>query len=157
MSYFTLPREEKLWNKFGIAGMDQFSMYASKRHFKTASTYDFDQISANTYPAYIPQIGDIVMSDYAKYIYEIVEVKEEIGMYLLSKQHVWELIVKPFKDEHISVPADVSATMPEMTKYANKSTDIYDTRTTVDTRKTSVVYQPKSNEKPSGNPFGSWG
>lgn len=156
MTFFTLPREEKLWNKFGIDGMDQFSMYASKRHFQTASTYNFDGTSAAAEDSYIPKMGDIIMSDYAKYVYEVVEVKEEIGMYLLSKQHVWELIVKPFRDEKIEVPGSISATMPEMIQHANKKTDIYDTTSNVDTRKVPVNYQPKPNEKPSNNPFAEW-
>lgn len=156
MAFFTLPREEKLWNKFGIAGMDQFSIFVSKRHFKIASRYNFDQTSANAYDSYIPQVGDIIMSDYAKYVYEIVEVKEEVGMYLLSKQHVWEFIVKPFRDERIVIPPDVSATMPEMTKYANRSTDIFDNRTIIDSKKDSIKYIPKPCEKDPQNPFGNW-
>jgi len=156
MGFYMLPREEKLWNKFGIAGMDQFSIYVAKRHYRTASTYDYEGISAGSYSSYIPQIGDIIMADYDKYIYEIVEVKEEVGMYLLSKQHVWELIVKPFRDEKISVPASISATMPEMLKYANLKTDIYNTSAAVDTAKVPVNYVPKRCELPNANPFGNW-
>ena len=156
MSYFTLPREERLWSKFGIEGMDQFSMYASKRHFRTASTYDYTKTSAGIYTPYIPKIGDIIMSDYAQYVYEIAEVKEEIGMYLLSKQHVWEFIVRPFRDEHIAVPADISATMPEMNRMTNKPQDIYDVRGQVNTRKVPVKYNPKPGELPNQNPFGNW-
>ena len=155
MANFTLPREEKLWNKFGIAGMDQFSMYSAKRHFKTASTFDYAQTSADVFPPYIPQIGDILMSDYAKYVYEIVEVKEEIGMYLLSKQHVWEFIVKPFKNENIGMSSDVSATMPEMARFVN-SPDIMNIKPEITAQKPNIIYQPKSCEKPNANPFGQW-
>jgi drug/metabolite transporter (DMT)-like permease len=34
MAFYTLPREEKLWNKFGIAGMDQFSRRESGNWFR---------------------------------------------------------------------------------------------------------------------------
>jgi hypothetical protein len=157
MAYFTLPREEKLFSKFGITGMDQFSMFTSKRHFQTASTYDYTGTSANAFPYYIPQQGDIIMSDYAKYVYEIVERKDGEGnaSYLLSKQHLWELIVKPFKDEHISVPND--GTMTEMQKYANKTTDIFDNTQDDNTKKTNIIYQPKPGELPNNNPMANWG
>jgi len=156
MVFYMLPREEKLWTKFGIDGMDQFSMYASKRHFRTASQYDWEGVSASAHDAYIPKIGDIIMADYNQFIYEVVEVKEEIGMYLLSKQHVWELIVKPFRDEKIEVPAELSGTMPEMESQVNRKSDRFDTNSNVDTRKVPIKYQPPSNEKPSNNPWANW-
>ena len=157
MSFFSLPREEKLWTKFGIDGMDQFSMFVSKRHFREASTYDYKQLSANTYASVIPRIGDIIMSDYAQYAYEITEVKEEVGMALLSKQHIWELIVKPFRDERIAVPSDVSATMPEMNAISNKPNDVMDITTNIDAKKPNIIYQPKPGELPGGNPFSNFG
>jgi hypothetical protein len=64
--------------------------------------------------------------------------------------------VRPFRDEHIAVPASISATMPEMTKMSNKPQDIYDVRGQVDTRKTPIKYAPKPGEMPNQNPFGNW-
>lgn len=96
MAYYELPPEDKVWNKFGIEGLDRFSLFISKRHFNCASQYGGNSI-------YIPKMADIIMADYNRYIYEITEVKEESGMFLQSKQYVWELIVKPFQDEQISM------------------------------------------------------
>ena len=33
MSSFQLPKENKIWDKFGIGGINDFSMYISKKHF----------------------------------------------------------------------------------------------------------------------------
>lgn len=155
MSFFNLPREEKLWTKFGIEGMDNFSMFVSKMHFKEASKYDADQVDTE-YPSYIPKQGDVIASEYNKYIYEIVEVKEEIGMYLLSKQHVWELIVKPFKDELIALDPATSATMTYIKDYTNKDSDVFDLSNTVDNKKPDVLYDPKPSECNPDDPFAGW-
>jgi len=96
MGFYQLPKEEKLWTKFGIEGMDQFSIFISKRHFDTASQYD-DTQTTQSFSAYIPCVGDVINANYNNYFYEIVDIKEEAGMYLMSKQHVWELMVKPLR------------------------------------------------------------
>ena len=120
MGWYQLPREEKLWAKFGIVGMDQFSVLVSKRHFKVASQFDFAVNDPIGYGEYIPKIGDIMLAQYNGYLYEIVDIKEETGMQLLSKQHIWEFIVKPYKDEHLSLSASTSATIGYIAPYVNK-------------------------------------
>jgi len=155
MSFFNLPREEKLWTKFGIQGMDNFSMFVSKLHFKEASRYNPSQTYTG-YSSYIPKQGDVIASEYNKYIYEIVEVKEEIGMYLLSKQHVWELIVKPFKDELIALDPSTSATMTYIKDYTNKETDVFDVKDDVNDKKSDIIYDPKPSECEPDDPFGGW-
>ena len=158
--YYMLPREEKMWSKFGIQGVDTFSMYISKLHFRDTSTIGMNEVAGDigqgTYNSYIPQIGDIIRSEYNNYIYEITEVKEEIGMFLLSKQHIWELIVKTYKDEHISLSATTSAGMAEISAVTNKSSDMFNISSVIDTKKVPIKYVSKNFEKPSNDPYAGW-
>jgi len=152
MGYYSLPREDKLWSKFGIDGMDTFSIFVSKLHLSGASTYDFSGTSA-MYDSHIPIIGDVVKSVYNNYLYQITEVKEEVGMFLLSKQHVWEFIVKPYFDEHISLSADTSATMIEMSAFTDRQTDIFNVTSAVDAKKPPILYVPKATELNAQDPW----
>jgi len=154
MGSFRLPREEKLWTKFGIEGMDQFSVFVSKRHFWEASQYDYTQTNKNAYSPYVPKAGDYIISKYNKYVYEIVEVKDEEMMYLHSKQHVWELMVKPFKDEHIITTALTSAS--DMSAATNQSTDKYDITKVIDNKKGDIKYTPKTGETGNQDPYSGW-
>jgi len=79
MVLYELPREDKMWTKFGIEGLDNFSMYCAKRHFRAASK------SPGGGPEVIPRIGDIIMAKYNDYVYEITEVAEEVALFLQSK------------------------------------------------------------------------
>ena len=81
MCFYTLPREEKLWSRFGIENMDNFSMFCSKKHFQIASTYDYTQTTIS-YGSYIPKIGDIIKSKFNDMMYEIIDVKEESGQFI---------------------------------------------------------------------------
>jgi len=152
--FYTLPIEEKVWGKFGITGMDTFSMFVSKLHFEGVSKYNFDR-TVRQYESYVPMVGDLIRADYNKYIYEITEVKEETSMFLLSKQHVWEFVVKPFKDEKISIDVG-DVTMEEIRPYTDKDSDIFDVTDKIDEKKTDVLYIPKPTEKPSGDVLGGW-
>lgn len=154
MAFFQMPREEKLWSKFGIEGMDSFSMFISKRHFWEASQYDDVQVNPKAFPPYIPKAGDYVYSKYNKYIYEIVEVKDEVMMNLLSKQHVWEFMVKPFKDEKIGVTAQTSAS--PIADFTNKKTDKFDINQVINDKKDAVNYNPKPTECNPKDPFANW-
>jgi hypothetical protein len=154
-TFYNLPREERMWTKFGIEGLDNFSLYCSKRHFWEASKYDWAQTNSSAFEPYIPKVGDYLMAGYNQYIYEIVEVKDEIMMNLLSKQHVWEFIVKPFKDEHIATTSATSAA--PISAYTNKDSDIFDIADTIDTKSDQGVnYEPGATEDESGDPFGGW-
>lgn len=153
--FYTLPREDKTWSKFGITGMDTFSIFVAKLHFDTVSRYNYNRTS-KMYQPYIPKVGDIVMADYNKHIYEITEVKEEVGMFLLSKQHMWEFVVRPYKDEHIDMSPDTSATMGYMQNYSGRNTDNEDIKTEIDINKNDIKYTPKNNEMGSNDPFAGW-
>lgn len=143
-SFFPLPKEEKTWSKFGIEGMNIFSMFVSKYAFKDRTNN------------YIPQIGDIVQTVFDNKIYEITEVKEETPTFFQSKRYTWEFVVRPFKiEQEISVIPSLSAS--PIAKYF-KIDDIFDIRTDVDIEidKDKIKYVPKPTEKPQNNPFGNW-
>jgi len=142
--YYKLPRENKQWNKFGIEGLNNFSMYLSKAHF--------DYITSGEW---IPKQGDLIQAEFNSNLYEIVEVKEESGMYFLDKRYTWELIVKPFKDEFVAMTGDVSAS--PLSAFANKPTDIFDITNPIDVEKEKYIYKPPASEKGSNDPFGQWG
>jgi len=159
MAYYTLPREDKLWSKFGIEGMDSFSMFVSKIHFQDTSTMGHDMVAGNigfgTYDSYVPKVGDIIMANYNKYIYEITEVKEETSMFLLSKQHVWEFVVKTYKNEQLSMTPSTSASMQYM-DFTNKLKDVFNIDEVIEEKKEKVIYKPKVNEKKVNDPFAGW-
>jgi hypothetical protein len=142
MSYFTLPKENKVWSKFGIEGFNSFSMYISKEHFNA--------VTSN----YIPKIGDIVLTRNDNKFYEITEVKEEAPTFMLSKQYAWELIVKQLKvEQEISISPSLSAS-PISSIYS--VVDILDIKNTIDVEKEKVLYKPVRGEKPKNDPFGNW-
>jgi hypothetical protein len=143
-AYFNLPKEEKIWSKLGIEGMENFPLYVSKTHFDCVTS------------GYIPLMGDLIQSEYNSKLYEIVEIKEEYGMYMLSKQYTWEIIVKPFKDERVKVLGEVSAS--PLSAFADRpsGSDIFDITNEIDVEKENVIYKPKPSEKPNADPFGNW-
>lgn len=144
--YFNLPREDKIWTKFGIEGTDEIIMWVSKRHFRGAS-------HSNGEPEYIPQIGDIIKSEYSTYFYEITEVAEDTAQYFQSNQFVWELHIRPMKNEYIDVTPELSASDYAM---ATSLDDIFNIDNNVDVEKEDVVYKPETGEKPKNDPFGNW-
>ena len=154
MTYFTLPREEKLWSKFGIEALDSFSLYVSKRYFWDASRYDDERISSTSFDPYIPKAGDYLYSKYNKYLYEIVEVKDEVMMNLLSKQHVWEFMVKPFKDEKIATTSLTSA--DPISAFTNQQNDKFNISDDINNKKLNVNYNQPSTECDPNDPFGNW-
>jgi hypothetical protein len=142
MSYFQLPRENKVWGKFGIEGVNDFSMFISKEHFR----FKTDD--------YIPKIGDLVLALSDNKFYEITEVKEEAPMFMLSKQYAWELICRKMKiEQDISVSPALSAT-PIAQMYNTK--DIFNINNNIDIDKEPILYEPIKGEKPVNDPFGKW-
>jgi hypothetical protein len=154
MTYFTLPREEKLWSKFGIEALDSFSLYVSKRHFWKSSKYDDQQLNSCAFDPYIPKAGDYLYSKYNKYLYEIVEVKDEVMMNLLSKQHVWEFMVEPFKDEKIAT--DILTSASPISAFTNQQTDKFNISDDINNKKLNVNYNQPSTECDPNDPFGNW-
>ncbi len=146
--YFNIPKEDKVWSKFGIEGTDEVTIWVSKRHFAGTS------IDSKTGIPYArPQIGDIIKSDYSSYFYEITEVAEDTGQYLQSNQYIWELHAKPMKNEMITTSPEISAS--DLASI-NSMDDIFNIDNTIDIEKEEIIYDPKPNEKPNGDPFGNW-
>ncbi|MFW6219908.1 MAG: hypothetical protein ACOC33_03630 [bacterium] len=146
MVYYKFQRDDKLWSKFGIEDMSTFSMYISKEHFR--------DITKENDISHIPQQGDIIQTQYNNYLYEVVERKETNGMYLLSKQYTWELIVRMFKVEsNVKLSSEIMDA--PITKYI-EAKDIFDVSNVVDSEKENVLYKPKTGENPVNNPFGNW-
>jgi len=148
MCKYELPREDKIWSKFGIEGSDEVTIWISKRHFTTAS------IDPNNGVSYVrPQIGDIIKADFSNYFYEITEVAEDTGQYFQSNQFIWELSVRAMKDENISTSQELSAS--DISKVTNLN-DLFNIDNDVDIEKESVIYIPEKGEKPKDDPFGNW-
>ncbi len=142
MSYYQLPKENKIWSKFGIEGINDFSMFISKEHFRA---------EANNY---IPHIGDLVLAEYNNKLYEVTDVKEETPTFLLSKQYAWELIVREAKIENSISVLPVLSASPIAEFYSVD--DIMDIRNDVDLNKDQVIYKPIQGECPVNDPFGKW-
>jgi len=142
MSAFQLPKENKVWDKFGIDGINNFSMFISKDHFRF--------VAEN----YIPKMGDLIIAVYDNKMYEIVEVKEESNLFLLSKQFTWELIVRQAKIE-----SDISV-IPELKDSRigkiYKTKEIFDISNNVENEKTEVIYKQENTEQNPDDPFGGW-
>lgn len=145
--YINLPKEEHIWTKFGIEGIDEVIVWVSKRHFDAAST----DVSGQTYPK--PQIGDIIKTEYSNYFYEITNVVEDTGQYLQSNQYIWEISMKPMKDEFI---ATTSATSASDISMVTNLDDIFNIDTNVDIEKENIIYDPEPGEQPNKDPFGNW-
>ena len=148
--FYKLPNEEKTWSKFGIEGTDDITLWISKQHF------EYSSIDTKTGISYVrPQIGDIIRSQYNNYYYEITEVSEDTGMFFQSKQYIWELNIRPMKDEFISVTDETeTAGISDVTNL----NDIFDigTDTDIEIDKDKTKYTPDTGEKPQEDPFGNW-
>jgi hypothetical protein len=148
MGKYELPREDKIWSKFGIEGSDEVTIWISKRHFTAAS------IDPNNGISYVrPQIGDIIKADFSNYFYEITEVAEDTGQYFQSNQFIWELSVRTMKDENISTSPELSAS--DIASVTNLN-DIFNIDNSVDVEKEPILYKPQKGEKPKEDPFGNW-
>jgi len=148
MGKYELPREDKIWTKFGIEGTDEVTLWVSKRHFQAASIDPKDGVS------YVrPQIGDIIKADFSNYFYEITEVAEDTGLYLQSNQFIWTLTVRTMKDEYISTSPELSAS--DIASVTNLN-DIFNIDNTIDVEKEPILYKPEKGEKPKNDPFANW-
>ena len=123
--------------------MNSFYIKISKLHFD-------DETSG-----YIPQMGDLIQSDFDKKIYEITEVKEEDMMHLLDKRYTWSCYVKPMTLENLSLSANIVSASP-IAKHINKLKDLLDATDDIDIQKEDILYQPTDSEKPKNDPFVGW-
>ena len=160
MGFYPLNTEEKMWTKFAIQGIDEFSIFVSKDHFRVACTYGDTKVVGNigpgTYPIYVPKVGDVIQSLYNKYLYEITAIKEEAMMVHLSKRYVWELVVKPYMDEHLSLDPTTSASMGNVSAFVDTNPDILNVSNQAISAAAATAYKPKSCELSPRDPFAGW-
>lgn len=150
-AYFSLPNEDEMWSRFNIEGIDNFHIEITMRHFETASQYN-PQGTAIIYPSYTPKEGDFLKAKYNEYFYEIVTVKKQVAQFL-KRQHVWDLIVRPMRDEKLSV----SATIPsdDYVRAINDIEDIFNVSAAVENEMPDKLYD-SAGESSVDPLFGSW-
>jgi hypothetical protein len=160
MAYYPLNTEEKMWTRFAIEGIDNFSVFISKDHFREACTYGQQLVPGNigkdTYSTYVPKTGDVIRSQYNDYLYEIITVKEESMMIHLNKRYVWELIIHPFRDNHTILSQDTSASMEEIDDYTDKKNEIFNIDNEITSADNDAKYDQEPNEKPTRDLFGGF-
>ena len=159
MMYMDLPKEEDMWSKFGIEGIDTLILWISKRHFSEASKYDSNGKLQPELTNYTPKVGDIINTEYSNYFYEIVDVSQEEEMFHQGK-HAWELTVRPYKNEDLGFqasdfPYQVSGTMPEAI-HVTTATDVLDISDVIDQEKLDIIFSASENDKPIDTDQNSW-
>jgi hypothetical protein len=135
MAFTRFEKENRLFSKFGIENLDLKNFYISKSHFD----YETD--------GYIPKQYDIVQ-DVFKF-YEVIEVKENEGIFLMSQQYTWKLICKKLKDD-FSISLSGDALGSPLSACINTKDDRFDIRNDVDISNENIKYTKKPTEKNSG-------
>ncbi len=152
-AYYELPNEENIWSGFhGIEGIDNFSIQISMRHFDIASQYNTEGTRL-IHPTYRPKQGDYLKAMYNDYFYEIVSVKQQKGQFHKT-QHLWDLTVRPMRDESLNVSASIAE--DDDIRNFNAVNDIFDISATIDIEKEPLLYDPPSSEQSPDPLFGSW-
>lgn len=149
MGYYDLPKEDQLWSKWGIEGLDNFKINVSKKHFTSAST------SADAYSAYTPKVGDLIRAKYNNIFYEVIDVGEEEEMFL-NRKHSWGFLVKPFVDSRVRLSADTSATMNILSAHTNQEEDLFNISDVIDTEKTDILYNQPDSEDDVNDIWSNW-
>lgn len=149
MAHGELPREEQLWSKFGIEGLDNFQIFVAKRHFTAASSQD-------SYDATVPRIGDMIYMDHNNRTYDVIDVGQEEEMFLQGK-HTWIITLSPHQDTHIALSADTSATMGDISAATDQTTDEYDISSYIENEVSAVEFDTSgdSGDAPS-TVWGDW-
>lgn len=151
-AYYELPNEDEMWGQFSTFGIDNFHIQITMRHFQEASQFN-SQGTKKIYSPYRPLEGDYMKAKYNNYFYEIVKVKEQVGQFL-KRQHIWDLIVRPMRDEKLSV----SGTIPLDDDIRNNQAilDIFNVSDSIEREKPSKLYNPPSGGTGQDPLFGSW-
>ncbi len=152
MTYFDLPKETRTFNNGGIGWTDVFHIYASIRHFNTASKFDFSGTSA--YPSYIPRVGDFLSTDYNNMFYEIISVKMQEEQFL-QHQHSYDFVVKVYRDKSFSFNPSTSGDFNDLSQYVGNE-DIFNIGQFINEYKEGIVYKPTISECSPRDPFNDW-
>jgi len=143
-----LPKEMQMISIFGIEGLDNFKMWASKRHFTSAS-------QDGGYDEYIPKEGDILYSAYNNMFYSIVDVGQEEEIFF-QRQHSWEFTVEKFKDTNISLTPSISANMQELVGVTDRDDDIFDITDYISSASDDVLYNTSADLEDPNSIWGEW-
>jgi len=148
--YYELPRDEDLWSKFGIEGLDTFRIFMSKRHFSEASkVYDSNA-------EYTPKEGDIVQAKYNGIYYQIITCKDQVNQFL-QYTHNWELTVERAVVSHFDVETSATSDdkMVSLSAFAN-SEDLFNIGNFLDSSTSAVLFDPPATETPPDSIWGVW-
>ena len=167
MLYFELPSEEDRWSAFGIEGLDNFSMFASIRHFSRRSI--MGQPAGTVF--YSPRVGDIIKPQYNDYYYEITAWYDgSTSMNFLQLDNVYEITVAKITNDHVADPNGLlTASIRDLQAKdifddsdfidgMNARTDVVPTTfpTSTGKGKPSPLYKPAAGEKPPQDMFGGF-
>ena len=160
MSYYDLPAEIRQTGIMGITYTETFPIYVSVMHFNNVSRRNVsgDYLpGVYTFPT-IPKIGDVVYAKYNQTLYNIINVKTEIDMFLQGK-HTYTLILEIFKDKGYLFSEEI-ANIPGDPFYnvsrGSTSADMFDVKNAVNLEKPSVLYTPSGTECSPKDPFNDW-
>lgn len=148
--YYELPNEQEIWTRFGLEGLDNFHMFVSVRHFSGMSKFN-QYGEPNAYEVYTPQEGDIVKSRYNNYYYEILTVKRQTNQ-VHRRVHIYDLIVKPLKDQHFSVSGAISF---DPVNHEQDLADIFNVSAHIEPEKPRDLFDPPATED-RPDPFLNW-
>jgi len=157
MAYFELPPEERISNFFGLEETDNYNIYISKEHLAAVSTFEHNDNFGDTSGAnesLLPKVGDLIRSTHNERLYEVLNVKDTEEMFLQSK-HSWNIAVQVWKDTHISLSPDTSASMTSVSAFTDQ-VDLLKINETIDTEKTDVLYTSGVAEEPPQDLFAGW-
>jgi hypothetical protein len=139
-----LPVDTKVFNTFGIDGMDILHVYISKAHFQEAS--QFDQSGVKNQLEYEPHQGDIIWSSHNSTYYKVIEVKSQIEQFL-QRRHTWDITIIPMKSEKINIASEFA--IDDINNFVNIP-DIMAQNNLIDTEKQKVLYQGPVDIDPFG-------
>ncbi len=152
MAQYDLPQEIEQYSSFGIEGIDNFHVFVTKKHLEEASQYNSDQ-TRKVYPSYTPKEGDFLKALYQDLWYEVVNVKQQAHQFL-KRQHVFQITVRPKRDENLSISASIPS--DDSIREIESIFDIFSVSGSIDQETPDKLYDNTGNEQ--NDPlFGSWG
>lgn len=157
----TYPEEKQMYSNFGIEGMDNFAFWVNIKHLDFVST--FDEQGSTCFPPYEAREGDIIKFDYSELYYEIIYVVKSANQFLQT-QHSYTIIVKVFRDLHMSLSPSVSS--DAISAFTDKPEDIFDISDEINKEKIEFLFDASAANEPPLNPdpyppvnddpFGGW-
>jgi hypothetical protein len=155
------PEEKSQYSLYGIEGLDNFIFWANIQHMSFMST--LDELGNTQYTSHIPIEGDVIKFDYSDLYYEIMHVVKSANQFLQT-QHSYTIIVRVFRDIHLTLSPLVSS--DSLSAFTDKPKDIFDISDDIDDEKLEFLFNTSAaNEEPitpdpyppvNDDPFGGW-